>query len=153
MALENELQERRETKVRYTKTQMKNAVLDSPFGKVALYRFNTAKEKSNLRYDDIVQRTGITRSDLAKYMSGQIILAEHEFNALEKLFGLKHGSLNPFKLFDVGDVDMYSLSRYFSTDMLLATLDIDVKIDESNEKLLELAIKFQKELTNLIRGY
>lgn len=132
---------------------MKNAVLDSPFGKVALYRFNEAKQKSNLRYDEIVQRTGITRSDLAKYMAGQIILAEHEFNSLERLFGLKQGSLNPFKLFDIGDVDIYSLSKYFSTDTLLSTLDKDVKIDESSVKLLELATKFQKELNDLLRGY
>ena len=138
-------------RVRWTKGSLKDAVLNSKFGIIARDRFIRAKEKRGLRYEDISRQTKISQSDLSKYVIRDIILSNEEFTALEELFEVEEGYLNPFKLLNIGNDEFEVFGNYLTTANFR-----DVTSAESEETLKNkkaLVNQFQKDLNELIRGY
>lgn len=140
------------TRVRWTKGSLKDAVLNSKFGVIARERFTRAKEKRNLRYEDISRQTNISQSDLSKYLSREIILSNEEFAALEELLGVEEGYLNPFKLLQIGDDEIEVFSNYLTTSSFRDATSAELEETLKNKKVQALVNQFQKDLSELIRG-
>lgn len=140
------------TRVRWTKGSLKDAVLNSKFGVIARERFTRAKEKRNLRYEDISRQTNISQSDLSKYLSREIILSNEEFAALEELLGVEEGYLNPFKLLQIEDDEIEVFSNYLTTSSFRDATSAELEETLKNKKVQALVNQFQKDLSELIRG-
>ena len=141
------------TRVRWTKGSLKDAVLNSNFGIIARDRFIRVKEKRNLRYEDISRQANISQSDLSKYVTREIILSNEEFSALEELFGVEEGYLNPFKLINVNDNEIEVFSNYLTTSSFKGATATEFEETLKNKKVQALVNQFQKDLNELIRGY
>lgn len=140
------------TRVRWTKGSLKDAVLNSKFGIIARDRFIRAKEKRNLRYEDISYQAKISQSDLSKYLTRNIILSDEEFTALEELLGVEEGYLNPFKLLQVEDDEIEVFSNYLTTSSFRDATSAELEETLKNKKVQALVNQFQKDLSDLIRG-
>lgn len=140
------------TRVRWTKGSLKDAVLNSKFGIIARDRFIRAKEKRNLRYEDISRQTKISQSDLSKYVIRDIILSDEEFTALEELLGVEEGYLNPFKLLQIDNDEIEVFSNYLTTSSFRDATSAELEETLKNKKVQALVNQFQKDLSDLIRG-
>ena len=140
------------TRVRWTKGSLKDAVLNSKFGIIARDRFIRAKEKRNLRYEDISYQAKISQSDLSKYLTRNIILSDEEFTALEELLGVEEGYLNPFKLLQIEDNEIEVFSNYLTTSSFRDATSAELEETLKNKKVQALVNQFQKDLSELIRG-
>lgn len=140
------------TRVRWTKGSLKDAVLNSKFGIIARDRFIRAKEKRNLRYEDISRQTKISQSDLSKYVIRDIILSDEEFTALEELLGVEEGYLNPFKLLQIDSDEIEVFSNYLTTSSFRDATSAELEETLKNKKVQALVNQFQKDLSELIRG-
>lgn len=140
------------TRVRWTKGSLKDAVLNSKFGIIARDRFIRAKEKRNLRYEDISYQAKISQSDLSKYLTRNIILSDEEFTALEELLGVEEGYLNPFKLLQIEDDEIEVFSNYLTTSSFRDATSAELEETLKNKKVQALVNQFQKDLSDLIRG-
>ncbi|WP_127448372.1 helix-turn-helix transcriptional regulator [Veillonella sp. 3310] len=140
------------TRVRWTKGSLKDAVLNSKFGIIARDRFIRAKEKRNLRYEDISYQAKISQSDLSKYLTRNIILSDEEFTALEELLGVEEGYLNPFKLLQIEDDEIEVFSNYLTTSSFRDATSAELEETLKNKKVQALVNQFQKDLSELIRG-
>ena len=141
------------TRVRWTKGSLKDAVLNSKFGIIARDRFIRAKEKRNLRYEDISYQAKISQSDLSKYVTREIILSNEEFAALEEVLGVEEGYLNPFKLINIDDDEIGVFSNYLTTANFREATSTELEETLKNKKVQALVNQFQKDLSELIRGY
>lgn len=141
------------TRVRWTKGSLKDAVLNSKFGIIARERFIRAKEKRNLRYEDISYQAKISQSDLSKYLTRNIILSEDEFKALEEVLGVEEGYLNPFKLINIENDELDIFSNYLTTANFREVTATELEETLKNKKVQALVNQFQKDLSDLIRGY
>lgn len=140
------------TRVRWTKGSLKDAVLNSKFGIIARDRFIRAKEKRNLRYEDISYQAKISQSDLSKYLTRNIILSDEEFTALEELLGVEEGYLNPFKLLQIEDDEIEVFSNYLTTSSFRDATSAELEETLKNKKVQALVNQFQKDLSDLFRG-
>ena len=140
------------TRVRWTKGSLKDAVLNSKFGIIARDRFIRAKEKRNLRYEDISYQAKISQSDLSNYFTRNIILSDEEFTALEELLGVEEGYLNPFKLLQIEDDEIEVFSNYLTTSSFRDATSAELEETLKNKKVQALVNQFQKDLSELIRG-